>query len=119
LIVPSVPPQRGGDGPEAGLSPADQGPVLLGQRQWRFLQKRYELTPREVQIAELVCRGQGNGRIAASLNIQTATVKTHIRNIYRKVRVKNKINMLLRFLQETQSHTADRTVASYGNEIDR
>jgi DNA-binding NarL/FixJ family response regulator len=74
--------------------------VVLDERQWSYLQRRYELTPRELQIADLVCRGLGNGRIAESLKIRPGTVKTHVRNIYRKVKVKNKITMLLRFMAE-------------------
>jgi DNA-binding NarL/FixJ family response regulator len=76
--------------------------VLLDDRQWFYLRQRYELTPREQQIAELVCQGVRTGNIARHLNIRPGTVKTHVRNIYRKVRVKNKINMLLRFISEAR-----------------
>jgi len=81
-------------GPEGRL-------VLLDDKQWSYLRNRYELTPREQQIAELVCQGLRTGHIARHLRIRPGTVKTHVRNIYRKVRVKNKINMLLRFISET------------------
>jgi len=74
--------------------------VLLDNRQWSYVQRRYELTPREVQIAEMVCRGFRNDRIARNLKIRPGTVKTHIRNIYRKVKVKSKIAMLLCFVNE-------------------
>jgi DNA-binding NarL/FixJ family response regulator len=75
-------------------------PVLLDSRQWSYVRRRYELTPRELQIAELVCRGFRNDRIARDLRIRPGTVKTHVRNIYRKVKVKSKIAMLLRFVNE-------------------
>lgn len=74
--------------------------MLLDDRQWAYLQRRYGLTPREVQIADLVCRGLRNGSIAKDLKIRPGTVKTHVRNIYRKVRVRSKITMLLRFMTE-------------------
>ncbi len=77
-------------------------PALLNDKQWSYLCRRYELTPREQQIAELVCQGFRNGNIARRLNIRPGTVKTHVRNIYRKVKVKNKINMLLRFVAEAR-----------------
>ena len=84
--------------------PAEQGrgASVLDERQWSFLQSRYELTPREVQIADLVCRGFRNSRIAESLHIQPATVQVHVRNIYRKVRVRGKLNMLLKFINEAK-----------------
>ncbi len=75
---------------------------MLDTRQWAFLQSRYELTSREVQIADLICQGLRHSRIAESLHIQPATVQAHIRNIYRKVRVRGKLNMLLKFINETK-----------------
>lgn len=80
--------------------------MLLDTKQWSYLCKRYELTPREQQIAELVCQGFRNGSIAKHLNIRPGTVKTHVRNIYRKVKVKNKINMLLLFVSEAKELSA-------------
>lgn len=77
--------------------------LLLDRKQWSYVQGRYELTPRERQIAELICQGLRNGNIARHLRIQPGTVKTHIRNIYRKVHVKSKISMLLRFVTEARA----------------
>ena len=76
--------------------------VLLNERQWSYVQSRYNLTPRERQIAELVCKGLRNGNIAKYLRIKPGTVKTHTRNIYRKVHVKSKIAMLLRFVTDSR-----------------
>jgi len=76
--------------------------ILLDNKQWLYVQKRYSLTPRERQIAELVCQGLQNGSIARYLRIRPGTVKTHTRNIYRKVRVKSKIAMLLRFVTDAR-----------------
>ncbi len=74
--------------------------ILLDDRQWSYLQRRYDLTPRELQIADLVCRGLRHGNIARDLKIRPGTVKAHVRNIYRKVKVSSKITMLLRFMAE-------------------
>jgi DNA-binding NarL/FixJ family response regulator len=75
-------------------------PMLLDRRQWSYVCRRYELTPRELEIAERVCRGFRNHRIAQDLKIRPETVKTHVRNIYRKVKVSSKIAMLLRFIDD-------------------
>jgi DNA-binding NarL/FixJ family response regulator len=96
---------NGGGAREAHRSDRDRTPVLLNERQWLYVQKRYELTPRELQVAALVCRGLRNGSIARSLRIQPGTVKTHVKNIYRKVRVRSKIAMLLRFVEEVRKHS--------------
>ena len=74
------------------------GVNLLAERHWSYIQRRYSISPRELQVARLVCRGLNNEQIARDLNIKSGTVKTHIRNIYRRICVKNKIQMLLRFI---------------------
>ncbi len=74
--------------------------VLLNDTHWLFIQNRYHLSPRELQVAQLVCSGLNNEEIAVSLKIKNGTVKTHLRNIYRRIRVRNKITMLLKFVGE-------------------
>jgi DNA-binding NarL/FixJ family response regulator len=76
---------------------------LLTDTQWQYLQRRFRITPRELEIARLICRGLSNDDVASSLDITTGTVKVHLRNLYRKTWVENKILMLLRFI-ETSSH---------------
>jgi len=76
--------------------------ILLNQKQWSYVQNLYNLTPREREIAELVCKGLRNGNIAKFLHIKPGTVKTHTRNIYRKAHVKSKIAMLLRFVNDSR-----------------
>jgi DNA-binding NarL/FixJ family response regulator len=73
--------------------------VLIDEAKWAYIQKWYSMTQRELQIARFVCQGLSNQQIASSLKIQQGTVKTHMRNIYRKTWVNNKIAMLLRFVE--------------------
>jgi DNA-binding CsgD family transcriptional regulator len=73
--------------------------VLINEDKWRHIQKSYGMTERELQIARSVCRGFSNQQIADELKIQEGTVKTHMRNIYRKTWVNSKIAMLLRFVE--------------------
>lgn len=80
--------------------------ALLDKRQWSYLQKRYHMTPRELQVARLICEGCNNEDIARALKIKHGTVKTHLRNIYRRVCVKNKITMLLKFLDAALKFSA-------------
>ena len=75
---------------------------LLRDKQWAYLQKRYHITDRELEIAKFACQGLSNEHIAEKLTISHGTVKTHIRNIYRKTWVNNKISMLLRFVEDAR-----------------
>ncbi len=91
------------DNPASGGSSGKQPEViLLNEKQWSYVQNRYDLTPREREIAELICQGLRNGNIANMLRIRPGTVKTHTRNIYRKVHVRSKMGMLLRFVTDTR-----------------
>jgi DNA-binding CsgD family transcriptional regulator len=78
--------------------------ILLDEKQWLYLQKRYHMTPRELQVAILVCRGFNNDEIAKALKIRRGTIKTHLRNIYRRVRVKSKVTLLLRFVEDVKKY---------------
>ena len=51
---------------------------------------RSPLTNREVEIMDLVCRGTQNKNIAGRLKLSENTVKAHIRNIYKKMHVRNR-----------------------------
>jgi len=44
----------------------------------------YQLTPREVMLAELLLKDKTNKQIASTLFIAESTVKKHLQNIYRK-----------------------------------
>lgn len=50
-----------------------------------------ELTPREIDILELVVEGKTNKEIAYTLNISENTVKIHLRNILEKLHLQNRI----------------------------
>ncbi len=49
-----------------------------------------ELTPREQEILRHLVRGLTNKEISSATNLAVDTVKTHLRNIYRKLQVKNR-----------------------------
>lgn len=77
--------------------------ALLQDHHWLYVKNRYRMTTRELQIAKFVCQGLSNEKIAQKLNIKHGTVKTHIRNIYRKIWVNNKISMFLRFIEDASN----------------
>ena len=74
--------------------------ALLDEKQWRYVQRRYHISPRELEVAKLVCRGFVNGDVAEKLNVKPGTVKTHLRSIFAKTHAKNRITMLLRFMDD-------------------
>lgn len=53
------------------------------------------MTPRETQIASFVAAGASNRKIAESLNISERTVKAHLGVIFRKIGIKDRLQLAL------------------------
>ena len=51
------------------------------------VQKRMLLTPRELEVIQLMCNGYSHQMICAALSISYETTRTHIQNIYMKLGV--------------------------------
>jgi len=56
------------------------------------------LTKKECEIAVLVCSGYSNRRIAIFLDVKEITIKGRIKNILRKMKVKNRTQLMLRMM---------------------
>ena len=67
---------------------------------------RPDLTPREVQVLELVVRGLVNKQIAYSLNLAEYTVKNHIKSILDKLEVQDRTQAATVAIQRGLVHLA-------------
>ena len=62
--------------------PVPAPPPLAGDRD--------DLSPREIELLERIVMGETEHVIAAHLDISPHTVRTHVKNIYRKLRVRTR-----------------------------
>jgi DNA-binding NarL/FixJ family response regulator len=53
------------------------------------------LTPREIEMVGMVARGLRNKEMSQRLSISEGTVKIHLHNIYRKLKVENRVELIL------------------------
>ncbi len=80
------------------LSPSDCSNEIYGTRDESYtineIAERFNLTKREKEMIQLVYKGYSNPEISTRLNITTGTVKRHIQNIYKKMDIKNRYELI-------------------------
>lgn len=63
-------------------------------RAFALLRERHFLTDREVEVARLMAQGRSKAAIAGKLFLSENTVRTHARNLYAKLDVHNRQELL-------------------------
>jgi DNA-binding CsgD family transcriptional regulator len=81
-------------GPGSDFSERDRGLLTLLRphldarfREWQHSRQSVALTPRQRELLTLVAAGRTNGQIARQLGISEGTVRTHMENIFQRLRV--------------------------------
>lgn len=82
------------DVPSSG--PSDLAKVCL------LFSEEYHLTPRETEVLEELAYGHSSGYIAKALYISNNTARSHMKNIYRKLKI-NSREELIELLRERQA----------------
>ena len=59
-----------------------------------YFQTKYNITRREKEIIKLIKTGYSNSEISDKMLISVSTVEKHIYNIYQKLNVKNRIQLI-------------------------
>jgi DNA-binding CsgD family transcriptional regulator len=68
--------------------------LLNAEQRIRENSLQYQLTKRELEIATLICRGNSYKQIGEQLFIAERTVTKHVQNIFDKVQVSSKLELL-------------------------
>lgn len=63
-------------------------------REYDHIYAKYGITNREKEIIQLIFSGKSNKEIGEILYISVKTVKYHVYNIYRKLKIKNRIELI-------------------------
>ena len=84
----------------AAGDPGPAFPPLLSDEAWRRAALRYDLTPREQEVAALLARADEYADICRRLGMSRPTLRTHVRAAYRKVACSSRIELILRLVHE-------------------
>ncbi len=79
---------------DADVDNADTKLKDLTSKKCLIIQQRYRLTPRETEIMEHVTRGYSVPQIAETLFVSENTVRTHSKNIYQKLGIHKRRELL-------------------------
>ena len=77
---------------EGGVTPS--APAHAVAERCRAVAARYGLTERETEVLELLCRGRGKAYIAEALSVSENTVRHHCKNIYSKLQVHSREELM-------------------------
>ncbi len=72
----------------------------ISGKEYDHIYTNYGITNREKEIIQLIFSGKSNKEIGEILYISVKTVKYHIYNIYRKLKIKNRIELVNLFLDK-------------------
>ncbi len=85
-------PQSGEPRPVS--NPGDDSTGNLDKNQLERVCEKYPISNRERAVIRFLCEGKSSREIAELLFISFHTAKNHIRNIYRKLKVKNRVSLI-------------------------
>jgi DNA-binding CsgD family transcriptional regulator len=77
-------------------APADAANDPASSRAMRANERFPELSPRQREVALLASEGRSNAEIAAELDISIRTVSTHLENIYGRLGVSSRLDLVKR-----------------------
>lgn len=73
-------------------------PELFSVAEWKALGESLGLTPRQLQVARLVCRGCGRSEIAHRLGVAPSTVRMHSVELFRRLDIHDRIGVPIRLI---------------------
>lgn len=78
------------------------GKIIAGKTDLKALFEANHITGREAEIIKLIIEGKNNSEIQEKLFISFHTVKNHLSNIYRKLNVKSRYELVHFFVKKMQ-----------------
>lgn len=81
-------------------------PELFTEDDWHSLARVLALTPRQKEVARLLCHGMTNKEMAKHMSVSEDTIRLHIRELYRRLRVGQRVGVVVKLVL-TQRNLSD------------
>jgi DNA-binding NarL/FixJ family response regulator len=81
------------------ISPPAAQPVVPPQfapARWRRIVKVLRLSPQQANVVALIMHGRRDKQIAADLTLSPSTVRTHLRGVFTRLDVQDRVELVLR-----------------------
>ena len=75
------------------------GKGLVSDTQWSGLELQFKLTKRELEVCQRMFDGMTRQETASLMGIKTRTVRHYMERIHDKMRVSNRVQLVLRIIQ--------------------
>lgn len=77
-------------------------------RDWDFIARYFKLSARQCEIAQRICQSMSNDAIAYDLFISSNTVRMHIKALYEKLNVNDRVGVAMRCLGADSQRSGER-----------
>ena len=77
---------------------------LFTESEWAQLTEHLSLSPRQIQIIRLLCDGHKNYSAASTLGISSETVRTHLKQVYAKLGVSDRFELLCLLVETSRNN---------------
>jgi len=75
--------------------PGQRHPPILSPAEWEHVVRRLRLSPRQAEITRLVLCGMRDKQIAATLGIALPTIRTHLRQVFTRHGLSDRLELVL------------------------
>lgn len=85
-----------------GQLQSSQGNHISLEEREKLMRMSESLSAREIEVANMIRRGENNRSIAEAMNISERTVKAHLSSIFRKFEVDDRLRLAIRLKEADQ-----------------
>lgn len=69
-----------------------------------------QLTSREKEVLNYLCKGYSDSEIAADMFVSLATVKSHIHNMLKKLNLRDRTQLVIYYYENREENRIERAV---------